>query len=299
MEKPEYATLMTEQRNDNSCQLDTIDETTIVSLFLEEERAVDAALRMSRAQIARGIAMFASAFSKGRIFMVGAGTSGRLAVLEAAECPPTFGTAPDKIVAIMAGGNSAVFQSQEGAEDDEQDAPRTLRGHRCSNNDLVIGIAASGITRFVHSALGFSRTVCARSILITCNPDIITQDCADLIIGLPVGAEILTGSTRLKAGTACKRVLNILTTGAMARLGKIYQNLMVDVQLTSDKLRDRALRIVCNVGGVDAKHARYLLDIAGSVKVAIVMARLAIDRHTAEQRLQEANGMLRHVIEEK
>lgn len=292
-----YDGFLTERRNPASFRLDCMGSEDIVGLFLEEERAVDAAIKGARSELARGIDMLAGAYGEGRIFMVGAGTSGRLALLEAAECPPTFGTDPGKIIALMAGGDNAVFRAREGAEDDRQAGGDMLAEHRCGADDLVVGIAASGLTPFVQGALQFARSCRARTILVTCNPAKVPPDCAELVIGLPVGPEVLTGSTRLKAGTATKRALNILTTGAMVRNGKVYQNLMVDVQVRSNKLYARAVRIVSTVAGVDHEAAKTLLEGAGgSAKVAIVMALLGISCEDAKARLGQARGVLREVI---
>lgn len=293
-----YAKFLTEQRNLASSDLDQMDNDNLVSLFLNEEKSVDNAMRGAGKELARGIDMLACAFPKGRIFMIGAGTSGRLAVLEAAECPPTFGTDPDKIIAIMAGGEPAVFRSREGAEDDRDAGATSLAHYNCCSRDIVIGIAASGITPFVQGSLSFARSCLARTILITCNPAMIPAQCADLVIGLPVGPEILTGSTRLKAGTATKRALNILTTGTMVRIGKVYQNLMVDVQVSCQKLRARSIRIIAEAAKLDYSTANDFLEKAGgSAKVAIVMACLGVDSEEAKRRLASTGEFLRKALE--
>lgn len=294
----QYAKLLTEQRNQESFQLDSLSEQEIVQLFLQEEKAVDNALQQAATSIAEGMRMVATALQNGQIFLVGAGTSGRLGVLEASECPPTFGTSYEKVVAIMAGGNEAVFTAQEGAEDNPSTAVAELTKHSLSSKDLVIGITASGLTKFVESALHFASQQGTPTILITCNPKTQKDDTVQLLISLAVGPEVLTGSTRLKAGTATKRVLNILTTGGMTKIGKVYENLMVDVQMNSKKLEQRAIRIVSCLGQVDATKAQQLLQqTSGNPKVAIVMARKKLSYLEASQELSAAGGFLRKVID--
>jgi N-acetylmuramic acid 6-phosphate etherase len=227
---------------------------------------------------------------------VGAGTSGRLGVIEAAECPPTFDTPPGQVRAVIAGGRGAVFRSVEGAEDDAAEGARAIR-RRARAGDLVVGIAASGVTPFVRGALDEARRRRAATVLVTCNPAV-SRRAARVVVALDVGPEVLAGSTRLKAGTATKLALNTLTTGAFARLGKVHGNRMVDVRPRSAKLRARAIRVVAEVGGVGPRAAARLLQAArDKPKVAIAMARLAIGAAAARQRLRAAAGSLRRALE--
>src|SRR5262245_20313138 len=238
-----WSRLLTEGRNPQSSRLDSMSTAGIVRLMLDEDRrAISAALREQRA-ITRGAAEVERALrGGGRVLMLGAGTSGRLGVLEAAECPPTFGSDPDRIQAAMAGGEGAVFRAVEGAEDVAEDGARAaawLRG-----GDLLVGISASSVTPYVRGALAAARARGARTVLLTCAPQRGLSRLADVLVAVRTGPEVLTGSTRLKAGSATKAVLNAMTTAAMVRLGKAYQNLMVDVRPNSAKLRDRSRRIV-------------------------------------------------------
>ena len=252
------------------------------------ERAEDA--------VARGVDRLAAVLLRGgRIVFAGAGTSGRLGVLEAAECPPTFGLPPSRVQALMAGGRPAVFRSREGAEDDARDAARQIRS-RVRRGDLLVGVAASGVTPFVRAALREARARGADTILVTCNPRV-GRRAARLVIALDTGPEVLAGSTRLKAGTATKLVLNTLTTGACVRAGRVYGNRMVDLQPRSAKLRARAVRLVGELGRVDARAAAGLLSQArGSAKVAIAMARLDLDARVARRRLDAVGGRLADLI---
>ncbi len=234
----------------------------------------------------------------GRLFYVGAGTSGRLGVLDAAECPPTFGTDPEMIIGIIAGGHKAMFRSVEGAEDDVNAGIAEIDGHRVTGNDVVVGIAASGTTPFVRAALGRAQTRGARTVMVSCSePPQILRDTCDVCITLPVGPEVVTGSTRMKAGTVTKQVLNMLTTGAMIRLGKTYGNLMVDVRAWNDKLVDRSERILMETTGATREASRQALAAADQrVKVAIVMLRRGVDRDAAERLLTEHGGHLRSIV---
>ena len=231
----------------------------IVEMMILDNRAVLAALQREKSRIARGAEVLADAvLNGGRIIFAGAGTSGRLGVLEAAELPPTFGIEPATAQAIMAGGPAAVHRAKEGVEDDDKAGRRAMRGVRPSRRDVVIGISASGVTPFVRGALVSARAAKARVIGITCAPRSELRNLADVVIELVVGPEVIAGSTRLKAGTATKIALNMLTTAAMVRAGKTYGNLMVDVKSNSDKLRDRARRITTSVTGLDERRGRCL-----------------------------------------
>lgn len=268
----------------------------VVALLLDEDgRAVAAAARETRA-IARAARLVADAFARGNdIVLAGAGTSGRMGVLEAAECPPTFGTDPRRIRAVMAGGKASVFRAKEGAEDREQDGRR--EGGRLRRGDVLIGISASSVTPFVRAALAAARRKGARTVLVTCSPVKGLVRLADVVIAIATGPEVLTGSTRLKAGSATKAALNAITTAAMVRLGKAYGNLMVDLRRTSAKLVDRARRIVMAGAGVDAPTADRLLDAAGGeAKTAIVTAGLGVSAPEARGRLRSAGGHVRKAL---
>jgi N-acetylmuramic acid 6-phosphate etherase len=312
-----YERLVTERANRATARLDRLDARRIAALMNREDaRAVRAVGRVAR-DIASAVDIIVAALGAGgRLIFVGAGTSGRLGVLEAAECPPTFGTPPQRVQAIMAGGRASVFRSREGAEDDARAGAGAVRA-RAGAGDVVVGVSASGVTPFVRGALTAARRVGAKTALVTCNaagrslgrrsgeggsataPRRRTPKWVDVVIAPAPGPEVLAGSTRLKAGTATKLVLNTLTTASMARLGKVYGNRMVDVQPRSRKLRARAARLVAEIGGVSPARARRLLAAAdGRVPVAIVMARRDWPAGTAARALQVA-GSLRPVIEQR
>jgi N-acetylmuramic acid 6-phosphate etherase len=253
-----------------------------------DTRSVLAAVRREKAHIARGAELVAQAVLKGgKVIFAGAGTSGRLGVLEAAELPPTFGIDPATAQAIMAGGAAAVHRAKEGVEDDYDAGERAMRGLRAARTDVVIAVSASGVTPFVRGAVAGARASKARVIGITCDPRAELKDLADVAIVLAVGPEVIAGSTRLKAGTATKIVLNMLTTAAMVRAGKTYGNLMVDVKSNSEKLRDRARRIILTVTGIDYDAADALLRRARwNVKAAILMQETGATRAKALSRLR-------------
>ena len=291
-----WAKLPTESRNPRSRGLDRMSTARVVALLLDEDgRALDAARRVAPA-VARAATLAADALEAGgRVVFLGAGTSGRLGVLEAAECPPTFGSAPERIVGIMAGGEGAVFRAVEGAEDREDVGRREGRALR--KRDLLVGISASSVTPFVHGALAAARAKGARTVLVTCAPRPGLKALADVVVAIPTGPEVLTGSTRLKAGSATKAVLNAITTAAMVRLGKAYENLMVDLKQTSAKLVDRARRIVATAADVSGAEADRLLRAAGGeAKTAIVMGRLHVSAVEARKRLARAGGQVRRAL---
>jgi len=294
MRRIAYARLPTERDNPRSRNLDRLSPLAIATLMNREDRYVLAAVGRVRREIARAVELIAERLARGgRLVFVGAGTSGRLGVLEAAECPPTFGTRPSLVQAIMAGGRPSVFRSREGAEDRAGEARRAIR--RCVKaGAVVVGISASGVTPFVRAALLEARRRKARTVLVATNPLSRVGRRADVVIAPRVGPEILAGSTRLKAGTATKMILNVLTTASMVRLGKVYANRMVDLRPTSRKLRARAERLVCQLGRVSAAEARRLLKAAdGRVKVAILMARRRLSPREARRELARAGGSLR------
>jgi N-acetylmuramic acid 6-phosphate etherase len=290
---------ITEHRNPRSADIDLASAGEIVDMMNAEDRTVADAVASQRDRIAAGIDLVEQAFrGSGRLFYVGAGTSGRLGILDASECPPTFGSDPDLVQGIIAGGPPAVFRSQEGAEDVPEHGAAVIDERGVGPADVVVGIAASGTTPFVHGALTRAMQAGARTIVIACTPvasDV--SEVADVAIVAVTGPEVVTGSTRLKAGTATKLILNMLTTGAMIRVGKTWGNLMVDLQATNLKLRDRSERILTETCDVSREDARGLLESAGgSVKRAIVMHRLSVDRDEADRRIAEAGGVIRRVV---
>lgn len=295
-----WGSLETEMVNPRSLALDTLSAREIVSLMNREDKAVIDAVGREKENIARGIALIAGCLAAGgKLFYLGAGTSGRLGVLDASECPPTFGTDPGLVTGIIAGGAQAVWRSVEGAEDDVRAGERAL-ARRVRKGDAVVGVSASSVTPFVRGALPKAREKGARTILLTCIPSksfALEEVFVDVLITPIVGPEVLTGSTRLKAGTATKMVLNMLSTGSMVLLGKTYGNLMVDLKPLSRKLRDRAVRIVAMAAGLERREAENCLRRAHwQTKVAIVMASLGVDRVKAMQAIDEAGGSLRIAI---
>jgi N-acetylmuramic acid 6-phosphate etherase len=292
-----YDRLPTERADPRTGQLDRLSAAQIARLMNRADRRAVSAVGRAAPAIGRAVDLIVRALSRrGRLVFVGAGTSGRLGVLEAAECPPTFGTPPSLVQAVIAGGRRSVFRSAEGAEDDGPEGARQIR-RRVRRGDVVVGIAASGVTPFVRAALREARKRGAATALVTCNPQV-PASAARVVIALAVGPEVLTGSTRLKAGTATKLALNTLTTASFARLGKVYGNRMVDLRPRSAKLRARALRLVRQLGRVSPREAQRLLAASGaSAKVAIAMARLGVDAPEARRRLKRAAGSLRRALE--
>jgi N-acetylmuramic acid 6-phosphate etherase len=299
-QQSKWESLPTEAINPNSLALDKAPIGELIDLMIAEDRKVVAAVHRERDRIAHGVEIIAQALRRsGRIFFVGAGTSGRLGVVEAAEMPPTFGTSPASVQAIMAGGKDAVFKAKEGVEDDYEEGARQVARLRPTKKDVVVGVSASGLTPFVRGALTRARKSGLRIIFVTCWPGADLQNFVDLIIAPGVGPEVLTGSTRLKAGTATKMVLNMLTTIAMVRIGKTYGNLMVDVQANSEKLKDRARRIVMVVTGLDYDEADDLLKRARwNVKVGIVMHKTGASYSRAVSKLRQAENSTRDAIGE-
>jgi N-acetylmuramic acid 6-phosphate etherase len=298
--RSKWQSLPTEAINSSSLGIDKLTPGEIVDLMMNEDRKMLAAVQRERERIAVGIEMLATALRKGgRIIFVGAGTSGRLGVLESAEMPPTFSTDPALVQAIMAGGQRATFAAKEGVEDDYEEGSRAITRMRPTKKDILVGVSASGMTQFVRGALTRARKAGARIIFVTCDPATELQTFVDLTIAPAVGAEVIAGSTRLKAGTATKLVLNMLTTGAMVRIGKTYGNLMVDVQTGSEKLKDRARRIVNIVTGLEYDDADRLLTKAHwNVKTAIVMQKTGLPYLRALSRLRRAHDSMREAIGE-
>lgn len=290
---------LTERRNPRTAAIDRASALEVVDLIAAEDATVPAAVAGAREELARTIDLVEAAFrAGGRLYYVGAGTSGRLGVLDASECPPTFGTDPNLVTGIIAGGYKAMFRSVEGAEDDLNTGIAEMDAHRVGNRDVAIGIAASGTTPFVRAALGRAQALGARTVLITCaDPPPLLRDTCDVCIVMLVGPEVVTGSTRMKAGTATKLALNTITTGAMIRLGKTYGNLMVDLRAWNVKLADRSERILMEITGVTREAAREALQAAdGRVKLSIVMLRRGVGRTEAEMLLEAHHGHLREIV---
>jgi len=298
--RSKWQSLPTEAINPATLGIDKLSPDDIVELMLSEDRKMLAAVQREHERIAVGIEMVATALRKeGRIIFVGAGTSGRLGLLESAEMPPTFSTEPGLVQAIMAGGRDAIFSAKEGVEDNYEEGARSIMRLRPAKRDIVVGVSASGMTQFVRGALTRARRAGARIIFVTCDPHTELQTFVDLTISPAVGAEVIAGSTRLKAGTATKMVLNMLTTGAMIRIGKTYGNLMVDVQTNSEKLKDRARRIVNIVTGLEYDDADRLLKRAHwNVKAAIVMQKTGLPYPKALSRLRKAHDSMREALGE-
>ena len=291
--------LTTETPNPASERLDELSALEIVQLMNAEDAKVPAAVAREVQHIARAIEVIADRLAQGgRLIYLGAGTSGRLGVIDAAECPPTFNTPPEMVVGVIAGGPQAMFRAVEGAEDIGPAAVEDLRQLQLSAKDVLVGIATSGRTPYVLAGLRYGRQVGAYTIGITCNEGAeLAKDC-DLVIAPVVGPEILAGSTRLKAGTATKMVLNMLSTGAMVLLGKTYGNLMVDLRATNSKLMDRARRIVAALTGLSREDAERLLEQCnGEVKTAVVVHQLGVSPEEARQRLASCGGRLRQALQ--
>lgn len=292
---------LTEQRNPSSQRIDELESLGIVDLINAEDRMVAAAVGEEREAIAKALELAEAAFRKGgRLIYVGAGTSGRLGVLDAAEMPPTYGTDPDMVRGVIAGGYEALVRAREGAEDVASDGAVVMDELDVQPDDFVLGIATSGTTPFVHGALARARELGARTGFLLCTyPSEELLDAHDVVIAPLVGPEVITGSTRMKAGTATKLVLNTITTGAMVRLGKVYGNLMVDLQVTCEKLRDRGERILEEMLGLERSRAADLLERAGGhVKTALIMGKLGVGADEARARLDEVGGLVSRVVAE-
>jgi N-acetylmuramic acid 6-phosphate etherase len=279
--------------------IDVAPAARILEMMNDEDRTVADAVRGAVAEIARVVELVTESFRRGgRLVYVGAGTSGRLGVIDAAECPPTFGVPPDMVQGLIAGGRDAVFVSQEGSEDLVDDGKRGVAELGTTDADTVVGIAASRRTPYVLGALAEARRLGAKTALVRCNdgpdPDV------DVVVTVVTGPEAIAGSTRLKAGTATKMILNMITTASMVRMGKVYENLMVDLKPNSDKLIERGKGIVMLLAGLDYDAAAALYDAAGrSVKTAVLMGRLKVTREEAERRLEAADGFLAHALGER
>ena len=296
--EPSLTVLTTEHRNPDTMNLDTMSPLEIVTIMNREDMLIPAAITPHLGKIAQvaewGIQ---SLRQNGRIFYIGAGTSGRLGLLDAAECPPTFGVSPDTFIGLIAGGESAFIKAVEGAEDSTKLGQKDLEMHGLTENDLVIGLAASGRTPYVLGGLNYARSLGCHTASISCNPGSKLSEASDIGIEIVTGPEILTGSTRLKAGTAQKMVLNMISTAVMTGMGKVYENLMVDVVKTNEKLRRRAVRIVTEATGVDEETAKAALERAGGrCKTAITMLLAGCDALEADARLEAADGRVRDAV---
>jgi len=289
-----YAELPTEQVNKRTRSVDRLSIRKVLDLISREDRKVPVIVARAIPEIERAVAIIAASLKKkGRLFLMGAGTSGRLGVLEASECPPTFNTPASLIQAYMAGGRKAVFRSQEGAEDRAEEARRIIQ-RKARRGDVVIGISASGVTAFAYHALKEGKKKGCAAVLLTCNKKRLPSlPFVDQIVALETGAEVIAGSTRLKAGTATKLALNMMTVTAMTRIGKIYGNRMVDLQPRSRKLEARATRLIQDLSQVSEREAgHYLKESKGNAKTAILMARKKISFAEAKRRLKQADGFL-------
>ncbi|TYP95439.1 N-acetylmuramic acid 6-phosphate etherase [Fodinibius salinus] len=292
--------LDTEQRNPSTRKIDLADSREIAGLINAEDQKVAGEVEKKLDEIAEAIDLVKEAFDAGgRLIYVGAGTSGRLGILDAAECPPTFGSDPGQVMGLIAGGKEAVFEAQEGAEDYEENGREALKEVDLTAADIVCGLAASGRTPYVHGALKLAREQGCHTIFVTTVPGSqITID-VDVLIDIPVGPEVIMGSTRMKSATAQKMVLNMLTTGANIRRGKVYENVMVDLQLSNQKLEERSKRIIMMFADVNYKKAeQYLETSGGHVKTALLMALGDLDKVEAEQKLKESNGFIRRALQE-
>lgn len=290
--------LQTEQPNAETEQLDSLSSLEIATLMNEAEKTVPLAVEMVLPNVAQAIdAVYLRLKQGGRLIYVGAGTSGRLGFLDSAECPPTFSTPPELVQSVIAGGTSAVFSAVENAEDDEEAAKEELANRGLSSSDIVVGLSASGRTPFAKGGILYAKSVGALSIALTCNRDSEIGELADIAIDVDTGPEVLMGSTRLKAGTAQKMVLNMISTGAMVRLGKVYRNLMVDMKATNFKLKERSKRIVMLATGCESDQAEVALAEAGDhVKLAILMVKKGVTAEVGGELLLQTDGHLREAL---
>lgn len=290
--------MTTETRNPKTLELDAMSTTDILHVMNEEDRLLAEAIAKELGPIEKAVETIAASFEKGgRLIYVGAGTSGRLGLLDAVECPPTFGTVPEQVVGLLAGGHKAFVKAVEGAEDSKELGRGDLEIIKLTDKDTVVGIAASGRTPYVVGALEYANSVGAPTVALACNKESEIGRVSKIVIEVVPGPEILTGSTRLKAGTVQKMVLNMLSTVSMIRVGKVYKNLMVDVQQTNEKLHVRAENIVMEITSCDRIEARnYLKESEGSVKVAIIMYLVGCKKEEALEKLEKAKGHIREAI---
>ncbi|MCL9781629.1 N-acetylmuramic acid 6-phosphate etherase [Vibrio sp. S4M6] len=293
--------LVTESRNIASENIDTLSTLDMLSVINQEDQKVALAVEQTLPEIAAAVDSIASAFSQGgRLIYIGAGTSGRLGILDASECPPTYGTKPDQVIGIIAGGQQAITRSVENAEDSKELGIQDLQEIQFSSADVLVGIAASGRTPYVLGSMEYARSLNAKVVSVSCNPDSAMSQLAEFAITPIVGAEVVTGSSRMKAGTAQKLVLNMLTTGAMIRCGKVYGNLMVDVEATNAKLVERQKRIVMEATECTREQAEEALNACDHhCKTAIVMLLAGLDSTEAQSLLQKSSGFVRQALDAK
>ena len=296
-----WTNLITEQRNPESQQIDALSTRDALQIINNQDKLVALAVEAELDNIAQATDIVFEALSKGgRLFYVGAGTSGRLGVLDASECPPTYGVSPELVQGIIAGGTPALTRSQEGAEDLPEDGAKALAERQCTHNDVVMGIAASGVTPYVIGALEHASQLGAKTIFFSCNPQAAKKVTTDVHITPKVGPEVITGSTRMKAGTATKMVLNMITTTTMIKLGKVYENLMVDLKPSCQKLIDRSQRILGAMTELSPEACTQKLEEAkGDLKTAIVMTKRAVSYETARQLLEQNTHNVRHALEDE
>ncbi|MGP9149326.1 N-acetylmuramic acid 6-phosphate etherase [Vibrio parahaemolyticus] len=296
--KIDLSRLVTESRNPASAEIDTLSTIEMLQVINEEDQKVALAVKAVLPQIAKTVDAITQAFANGgRLVYMGAGTSGRLGILDASECPPTYGTHPDMVIGLIAGGHQAILKAVENAEDDAQMGQDDLKALRLTSHDVVVGIAASGRTPYVLGGLEYAKSIGATTASIACNPECAMAKAADIAILPIVGAEVVTGSSRMKAGTAQKLVLNMLTTGAMIRSGKVFGNLMVDVEATNAKLIQRQTNIVVEATGASKEEAERALNAcARHCKTAILMILADLDAEQAKSRLAAHNGFIRAAL---
>jgi N-acetylmuramic acid 6-phosphate etherase len=292
--------LSTEQRNPQTAKIDSVSTLEMMRLINQEDQRVALAVAEVLPQIAAAVDLIAAQFKRGgRLFYIGAGTSGRLGILDASECPPTYGVDFGLVIGLIAGGDGAIRKAVEGAEDSRELGAEDLKAHDFNAEDVLVGLAASGRTPYVLGGLEYAKSLGAHTIAIACTPDSEIGRIAEIAIEPLPGAEVVTGSTRMKAGTAQKLVLNMLSTGAMIKIGKVYGNLMVDVQPSNQKLIERCKRIVCEATGVDRSRAESLLEITRyDVKLAILIEKTGLDAAQATALLQQADGYLQKAIDQ-
>jgi len=294
MDKLNLGKLTTESRNQNTLDIDKVSTIEMLQKINEEDKKVAIAVEKEIPQIANAIDRTVERMQNGgRLIYIGAGTSGRLGILDASECPPTYGVSEELVQGVIAGGKEAIFRAQEGAEDSKELAVKDLKERNLNENDVVVGIAASGRTPYVIGGLEYANEIGALTVSVTCNKDSEVSKCAKISIAPVVGPEVVTGSTRLKSGTAQKLVLNMLSTGSMIKLGKVYGNLMVDVQTTNEKLVERAKKIVSEATGLNIEESTKVLNETNfDVKLAIFMVLSNLDKNEAKSKLDEAKGYI-------
>lgn len=298
MKSIDLAKLTTESRNEDTLNIDKVSTLDMVKIINNEDKKVAAAVEAELPKIAEAIDEIVKGMHKGgRLIYIGAGTSGRLGILDASECPPTYGVSEDLVQGVIAGGKEAIFRAKEGAEDSKELAVEDLKNRNLNENDVVVGLAASGRTPYVIGALEYANEIGAVTVSITCNKDSEVSKVAKISIAPVVGAEVVTGSTRLKSGTAQKLVLNMLSTGAMIKLGKVYGNLMVDVRATNEKLVERAKKIVCEATGVEREKAENILkETDFDVKLSIFMILSELNKDEAKKILDTNKGYIAEAL---